>query len=405
MKRKRGVRERIGDFLRKHPNKYTTKQIAERFFPENPTANIDRASGIISREGVRPLTLNGRSVLSQETAMKPKDKVQHDLALSRLRDGKKVTEAGYKIALRKISDLEREKEALLSIKDGAKSFVIKPNKKVESEAVAVWLASDWHVGEKVTQGQTNGINEYNPSIAKERGTLFFTNGLKLTKLQGQGVTIKTIVLALLGDFITNHLHIDAVENNYLPPVEETMFAQELIISGIEYILKNSDYQLVVPCHSGNHGRTTKYSHFGSENGHSLEYFMYHSIANYFKDEPRVKIIIPEGAHSYVEVYGRNIRFLHGHDVKFNGGVGGLTTPLNKAIAQWDKARPAFLTCLGHFHQRFDGGNFICNGSLIGYNAFALSIKASAERPQQTFLLVDRENGKTIVAPILVEAPA
>jgi hypothetical protein len=130
--------------------------------------------------------------------------------------------------------------------------------------------------------------------------------------------------------------------------------------------------------------------------------MYHAMANYFKDEPRVTMLIPEGAHSYVNVYGYVIRFLHGHDVKYGGGVGGLTIPLNKSIAQWDKAKKANLTCLGHFHQRFDGGNFLVNGSLIGYNAFALSIKASAEEPAQAFALIDKKRGKTLVCPILLD---
>lgn len=55
-----------------------------------------------------------------------------------------------------------------------------------------------------------------------------------------------------------------------------------------------------------------------------------------------------------------------------------------------------------FHQLLDGGNFLVNGSMIGYNAFALSIKASAERPAQRFCLIDRDRGKTITAPILFD---
>lgn len=386
-------------FVKENKHKHTYRQLAKRF-----KSNPNSISGIIGRAGLRDLIVKEGSKSSsfQEVEMKPKQKVQHDLDLTKLRERGKETDSQYKTALRKIADLEREKDALVEIKAGTKPFTIKPSRHTASEATALWLASDWHVSEKVTFGQTNGINEYTPVIAKARGEAFFRNGLKLTKLQGQGVTIKNVVCALLGDFITGHLHLDAVENNYLPPVEETIFAQNIIISGIEYVLANSDYNLIVPCHSGNHGRTTKFSHFGSENGHSLEFFMYQSIANYFRNEKRVTFIIPEGSHCYVDVYGRNIRFLHGHDVKFGGGVGGLTIPLNKAIGQWDKARPAFLTCLGHFHQKFDGGNFLVNGSLIGYNSFALSIKASAERPVQTFALIDKEHGKTVVAPILVD---
>lgn len=384
----------------KKPNQFTYKQLSERF-----NIPLNRVRGIIVRAELTELIIkstSGPRSFKRSSPMKSKQKVEHDLDLSKLREKGKETDSNYKVALRKVADLEREKAALLAIKRGAKPTVILPTKSLKSEATALWIASDWHVGEKTTFGQTNGINEYNPQIAKARGEAFFRNGLRLTKLQGQGAEINTVILALLGDFITNHLHLDAVENNYLSPVEEIIFAQNIIISGIEYVLKNSTYKLVIPCHSGNHGRTTKFSHFGSENGHSLEYFMYHSIAGYFRNEKRVSITIPEGSHSYIEVYGRNIRFLHGHDVKFNGGSGGLTIPLNKAIAQWDKARPAFLTCLGHFHQKFDGGNFLVNGSLIGYNAFALSIKASAEKPVQTFALIDKRFGKTVVCPILLE---
>ena len=306
-------------------------------------------------------------------------------------------------ALERIEMLETEREAILAIKEDVKTFKIIPAEhRGKSEATALWLASDWHVGERVNRGQVNDINEYNPTISKKRGENFFKNGLKLTDMAAREVHVDTIVLALLGDFITGHLHLDAVENNYLAPVEETVYAQEIIISGINFILENSKYNLIIPCHSGNHGRTTKFSHFGSENGHSLEYFMYRSIANYYRNEKRVKVLIAEGAHSYLDVYGYRIRFLHGHDVKFNGGSGGITIPLNKAISQWDKAMPAYLTCLGHFHQRFDGNSFLVNGSLIGYNSFALSIKASAEKPAQQFALIDRDRGKTIVCPIIVE---
>ena len=53
-------------------------------------------------------------------------------------------------------------------------------------------------------------------------------------------------------------------------------------------------------------------------------------------------------------------------------------------------------------QFFDGGNFISNGSLIGYNAFAVKIGASYEPPRQAFCLIDSKRGKTGVFPIFVE---
>lgn len=344
------------------------------------------------------------SPLKKEADMKAKKSIVDDRKEVASKAEQRDLKKKYQGVLELVESLEIERDAALSIK-AHKSQLISIKPKVSSgtsEGTAVWLASDWHVGEKVTFGQTNGLNEYNPEIAKARGVRFFQGGLRLTDIVAKDTKVTRIILALLGDFITGHLHLDAVETNYMPPVEETLFAQDIIASGIRFILENSKYELFIVCHSGNHGRTSKFAHFGSENGHSLEFMMYHNLAEMFKHEPRVKFQIPEGAHSYVEVYGMNLRFLHGHDIKFGGGVGGITVPVNKAIAQWDKGKKAYLTCFGHFHQKFDGGNFIANGSMIGYNAFALSIKASAEPPAQQFFVIDSKRAKTFVCPIVLD---
>lgn len=355
------------------------------------------------RKRCRKLGLPNKRVGVQVTkTTDPEKQLQLDMEKIKLSFTEKHTDTKYKLALKQIESLKKENEAILNVKDSVNTFKIVPTLDKGSEATAVWLASDWHVAEKVTRGQTNGINEYNLTIAQARGEQYFKNGLTLTKMMGRDVEIKTIVLALLGDFITGHLHSQAVETNYLAPAEEMLFAQRIIASGIEYILKNSKYNLKIICQSGNHGRTTKFSEFGSENGHSWEFIMYCNLKDYFRNDPRVEFVISEGTQTYVDIYGKKIRFLHGHDIKFGGGVGGITIPVKKAIAQWDIAIPAYLTCFGHFHQKFDGGNFIANGSLIGYNSFALSIKASAEAPAQQMFLIDKKRGKTVVAPILFD---
>lgn len=376
----------------------------EKYIAENCATMSDTEMGIelgLTKGQVRH---RRAKLVNKKTAVVTiEEEVLADRTIRKLTEDKSHTAKKNKHLQDRVDSLEEELESAIAIKNAVKSYKISiPKKSKGSEAVAVWLASDWHVAEKVTRGQTNGLNEYNLEIAKSRAEAYFRNGLRLTDMSAKETSVDTIVLALLGDFITGHLHQQAVETNYLAPVEEAIFAQNLIVAGIEYILANSKYDLIIPCHSGNHGRTTRFAEFGSENGHSHEYFMYCSIANHFRNEKRVKVTISEGAHSYLDVFGYKVRFLHGHDVKFGGGVGGITIPLNKAISQWDKACPADITCLGHFHQRLDGGSFMVNGSLIGYNSFALSIKASAEKPVQQFFLIDKDYGKTVVCPILLD---
>jgi hypothetical protein len=134
---------------------------------------------------------------------------------------------------------------------------------------------------------------------------------------------------------------------------------------------------------------------------SYEQFMYYSLASYYASNPQVEFLINDSYHTYMNVYNYRLRFHHGDYIRYRGGVGGPTIPINKAIAQWNKSKKADIDLFGHFHQFIDGGDFIVNGSLIGYNAFAMSIKATYEEPKQIFFLIEKSRGKTSVSPIFL----
>jgi hypothetical protein len=114
--------------------------------------------------------------------------------------------------------------------------------------------------------------------------------------------------------------------------------------------------------------------------------MYYNIAQVFEKNPRVTFMIAEGYHLYLDVFGYNVRLHHGHSIKFNKNVGGIFPTVYKAIMQWNKARQANLDIFGHFHQMRNGGNFIVNGSLIGYNTYSIFITAEYELPRQKFFM-------------------
>ena len=104
-----------------------------------------------------------------------------------------------KEAVRRVGKLEKELEAILCLRENLYTHEIIASPELKSEATAIWLASDWHVGERVTLGQTNGINKYNPTISGARGEQYFKTALRITKVLGQDVAINNVVLALLGD--------------------------------------------------------------------------------------------------------------------------------------------------------------------------------------------------------------
>lgn len=275
-----------------------------------------------------------------------------------------------------------------------------------SDSVACAFASDWHVEEPVDRAAVHGLNEFNLEIAKTRAHFFFINTLKLTDMFARESTIRTLWLGLGGDFFSGSIHEELIANNLLAPGDAANFVAGLICSGIDYWLNNSDYTIEIDAVPGNHGRMTKHVFHGDPTGTSLETFMYRMVALRYRDNPRVRFNVAEQAMVYRHFFERfTMRIIHGYEVKFGGGVGGLTIPLRKALAQWNNPIRADLTVLGHFHQFFDGGDFIVNGSLIGYNEFAQAIKASYEEPKQAFWLVNARKGgqKSVTAPVWLDS--
>lgn len=375
------------DFLRQH-SLYSEKQ-RTRFFPTFDSllsaADLNATPKIVEATASERIALEQAKIAAKNS------------------DGTKLLQE----AVKKITALEHEKSAILNLRERTPQlFDIEPRlASGKSESVAVAVASDWHSEEEVLLGQVGGLNQHNLEIGDQRAKNFWRGVQRLYDIFRRDTTISTLILGLLGDFITNSIHEDGAESNLLPPSDAIYRVQNMILSGIKFLLANTTSDIHIVCHSGNHGRTTKEQRIATETGNSLEQYLYYNIRDLLADEPRVTFQIAEGYHSYVRLFDGKytIRFHHGHGMNYGGGVGGIMIPVNKAISQWNKGVRADLDVFGHFHTFFDAGNFVANGSLIGYNAYALRIKADYEPPTQAFFLINKKhNRKSIVTPVFVE---
>lgn len=313
----------------------------------------------------------------------------------------------YRHSLEQIAQLETQVEALTAIRQTVAPIrIAADNTKVGGQAAALWLASDWHVGATVDPRTVNGLNEFNPDIAEKRVKNFFANGLKLVRKERQNVTIDTLILWLGGDLIENYLRNENMESNSMSPVQEALFAKSLIIGGLEMLKADGQFKrIVVPCSYGNHGRTTEKKQISTGHRNSYEWALYKELERTYQNDPVIQIQVADGIFNYVEVFGRLLCFSHGDHTKYNGGIGGLTIPLIRSVHRANATRRAYLHAFGHYHQwmPFAASNgFLVNGSILGINAYALSIGASPEPPVQGFALIDAERGITIQAPIIVE---
>lgn len=300
---------------------------------------------------------------------------------------------------------ERRTDMAIRIAEPVDPKPITQRKKRGGEATAVWIASDWHVGETVLESQVAGRNSYNMDVARARAERFFQSAVKLLHKEQRDIRIETGMLAIIGDIVTGTIHPDIAESHQTTQMGEVRYAKELLVVGIDFILKNTDLKrLLIPCCFGNHGRTTMKPRISTAAGYNLEWLMYHSLADIYRarGEKRVEFVVTSGEHLYIDVYSQVIRFHHGDSIPYYGGVSGLTLPMTKAIKNWDTFKRADQTVIGHYHQLLFGPDFVCNGSNLGYSAYALHVKARFEKPQQAFFLMDSRKGRTVMCPIDVE---
>lgn len=310
-----------------------------------------------------------------------------------------------------IAQLLKENEKLsklVSIKEEVEDFktvkIVASKTGGNHEATAVVLASDWHLEQRVDPNKIMYPNEYNLEIAEKRAKQFFQATLILLKEAEQNVKIKNLVLWLGGDFITGNIHTENLKICQLGPSQAICFARDLLVSGIEFLLENTDLDITIPYNHGNHARITDKVWKSSEEDNSLEYILYDDIAYHFKNERRVKMVAPKGSVATIEVYGLKIGFVHGHHgFRYLDGVGGLYIPARKYIMRKFSKANYYLVCMGHHHQYLQDTMFLCNGSMIGYDQYADSCGFPYDIPKQTFFLIEEKRKcRTVTRPILFD---
>lgn len=268
---------------------------------------------------------------------------------------------------------------------------------------AILALSDWHFEESVSRELTQGVNEYTPEIARKRVKHTFQKAVEYWHRYTKGS--KEFVVACLGDFITGFIHEELEETNHLSPMQAVFEVLECLRSGLGLIERETDAKHIpVPCVFGNHSRTTKKRRIKTEWRHSYEFAMYEQLQRIYANHRKIRVIPARGYMQYLTIQKRTVRFHHGHAIKYAGGVGGITIPVMKKIARWDRERTSSLDVFGHFHslQAGEGFKWICNGSLIGQNEYGADCGFDPTAPKQLFAVFDAKHGIRGIDPIIAE---
>jgi transposase-like protein len=375
--------------ISKNPNK-TSSEIAKEVGCS--VRSVERARQELKEEGNLPKPEVKEKVIT----------IDQQIEVRRESAKIKMLEQQNKELLNRYEELMDKYDHALLLKEPTKVTIpkISLNNSIPNQAVPFIQWSDWHVEERIEKKTTRGLNEYNPDIAAARVDKLTINTLKIIKKERQDVRIDELFLCLGGDFINNFLHEHDVQMNYMHPIEAALFAKELLKKAISTLAKNGNFKkIIVMCIRGNHGRLTKRMQSGNDYKMNLEAVLYAMLKQELNDS-MFEWHLPESELGYAEVLGKKIRCFHGHQVNYQGGVGDITIPVNKAIMKWDKTEKADWNMMHHYHRYWmPTSNTSLNGSLCGWNSYALSCGFAYEPPLQVFHLLDANKGFTVRTPI------
>lgn len=303
-----------------------------------------------------------------------------------------------------VSSLQEQLDTALEIRD------IEPQSQIthtatgdRSAAVPILMCTDWHCGAVVKPETVNHLNEYNVDIFHERAEALFRNALRVVNMLRSTCDVRQMVVFLGGDLIDNWLHPEQIQLQELSPTQQLIECEKAVVQGLDYLVRHGDLErIVVPCCYGNHGRTTPKMQADNAHATSYEWLMYQSLRRHFRHQDSIEWCISDGNVLYLDVLARKLRFTHGDAIRYGGGVGGISVPLQKWLYRQDVGIRADHTFMGHFHTLTHGPNWTVNGSLIGPTAYGLKLGFAPERPQQGMRVIDSERGFTINAPILTD---
>jgi hypothetical protein len=266
------------------------------------------------------------------------------------------------------------------------------------QLIPILLTSDFQWGEKIVKAEMDGINEYNPAIAKSRYRELITATIDISNNYLSQGSYPGIVYLRGGDTISGDIHEELKLTNSLTSVMQVYDVVNEEARGIELLADNFG-QVMVGSVSGNHGRTTIKPMSKSYSETNYDYLVSLFLEKFFRHDKRVKFFTPISGDFYFKVYGHRGLLTHGDRIGSSGGqgfIGPAATILRGVKKTRDEyqslGKPVDTVYLGHFHTAMHLTHCVANGSLPGYSEYARRFRMPPEPPSQSLIYIDPKFG-------------
>jgi hypothetical protein len=277
-----------------------------------------------------------------------------------------------------------------------------------SPGVPTLFISDFHWGEVVYKNNVNNLNSYNRKIARERVSFVVNSAIDLCTNHMVNPKYPGIVVPLGGDMISGSIHDELIETNDGTSIEHVIELVDVLSSAIAK-LADVFGNVFVPCVIGNHSRMYKQYRHKQAVESSFDWLLYNMLEKYFSKDKRVNFLIPSTYDASYKIYNTSYLLTHGDRLGVRGGTGiiGMIGPIARGVqkvkTEYANVKQSIdYVLMGHFHQYLSLKDAIVNGSVIGYNEYAMSGRFSFEKPQQALWFTHPVYGVTFQVPVHCE---
>lgn len=289
----------------------------------------------------------------------------------------------------------------------------------DSRGIPTLLLSDMHFDETVDLEEVMYVNRYDREIAEQRLQATFEKTVMVLRQYTAGLRFEGVNLILAGDGLSGQIHEELRRTNaalLLPSLLHWQTKLEEFVGG----LADEFGKVHVTTVPGNHPRLSFKPIAKGRAEDNLDWLMSMEMALSFRGDDRVSFQTPRSADTMLQVYDTRYLVTHGDQFRGGSGISGIMAPLSlghhrktraqmgfEAILQGIGAPPEITAKVGHFdwlvmghwHQYMIGRGLIVNGSLKGYDEYAMVSNFPPEVPTQALWITTPEHGMTSTMPI------
>lgn len=279
-----------------------------------------------------------------------------------------------------------------------------------ARSVGLLHMSDLHGGERVDPEQSRGLNEYDEEVLVRRVRRYFDAAVEILPRWSADTELAGVVLAANGDLVSGDIHEELVRSNTLTSHEQVFLVADEITRGVE-ALAEAFGAVEVKFTPGNHARITKKPSIKDYARLSYDTMIGGMVARYFANDERVSVEVAKGIDLTYPILGWNVLQTHGDNIGTRGGqgFGGPGFPIIRGTklidwqaSSWYEHYDLILTA--HYHTSMNPGKVLANGSVVGYNEYAQSLRAAYDPPRQWLALIHEKWGMRERCDLALEDP-